>query len=500
MKKINIYILLLSLFLFSCYKDKGNYVYEDLPEVILSTDKDTVYVTQFDTLFISINAYLDGNKESDYDFSWRLWSNDIGNTTKKSFPDTKDFEYKVTEVPGSYTLVLSCQNRETKVNTYKSVQMRVQGVISEGWLVLNEKNGQTDFDLIMTPFFSTRYEKDIILKNLYEEVNGEKLNDRGVKISNYFAIGRYQYVVVVTESGGVRLNASTMQKTYDFSTLMLDGKPLKPENYFYISYYWALGRGNEILISDGRYYINELLGSGFTEAILKDGETYKSSKYGAKWMWTFKGMIYDELKGRFLSVEAPLLTATKLPEAKGRLFDWNNLNGELRYIETGFNFYEYALIKDWDTGAYNLYVLNFDEKNDFDVALYSAEKCEKIDDAKYFSIGERGNVFYYSTESDIYIYDYAGSNASRKVYSVNNNERITGVKILKPYVDRFVTNHPYNNKVLVIATYNDSNQEGKVLMYYINESNGDIDFSSKKEFGGFGEILDMDYNFPIYGS
>ncbi len=52
----------------------------------------------------------------------------------------------------------------------------------------------------------------------------------------------------------------------------------------------------------------------------------------------------------------------------------------------------------------------------------------------------------------------------------------------------------------MISTYNDTLKEGKVYMYYINESNGDIDFTSEKVFDGFGEILDMDYNYPIYGT
>ncbi len=36
-------------------------------------------------------------------------------------------------------------------------------------------------------------------------------------------------------------------------------------------------------------------------------------------------------------------------------------------------------------------------------------------------------------------------------------------------------------------------------MYHINETNGTIDISSEKTFEGFGEILDMEYNYPKYG-
>ena len=484
----------------SCYEDLGNYDYTDLSEVTLNTERDTFFVTQFDTLLIPVDVYLEDMNEDDYDFSWKLWSNDLVYTVEKSFPDMRDFEYRVTEVPGSYTLVLICQNKTTNVKTFKEIILSVQGIISEGWLVMHEKDGQTDFDIIMSPFFTNRYDEDIVLKSLYESVNGEKLKGRGVKISNYFAIGRYQYVVAITDEEGVRMNAKTLQKTYDFSTLMLDGKPFKPENYFYFSYYWCLGRGSEVLISDGRYYINTLLGNGFTQPILKDGETYKSAKYGTKYMWLFQGMIYDDLKGRFLGVQNDLLVATELHQAEGRLFDWNDMNGSLVFMDTGFKFYEYALIKDWDTGVHGLYVMNFDLRENYDIAAYSAANCEELDNAKYFSLGQRGNVFYYGTDNDIYLYDYAGTNASRNVYTVNDGERITGFDILRSNVDRYIQNHPYDNKVLMISTYNDTLKEGKVYMYYINESNGDIDFTSEKVFDGFGEILDMDYNYPIYGT
>ena len=74
------------------------------------------------------------------------------------------------------------------------------------------------------------------------------------------------------------------------------------------------------------------------------------------------------------------------------------------------------------------------------------------------------------------------------------------MKIFKPCVDKFISNHPYNNKILVLSTYNDSSKEGKIYMYNINESNGDLDRATEKVFSGFGEILDMEYNYPKYGS
>ena len=89
-------------------------------------------------------------------------------------------------------------------------------------MVLQEKDGKTDFDLIMSPYFSNRVTQDEILHDVYKTINGESLAGRGVKIGSFFCIGRYQNVVVLTDKGGVRLSAITMQKTFDMSTLMLD--------------------------------------------------------------------------------------------------------------------------------------------------------------------------------------------------------------------------------------------------------------------------------------
>ena len=77
------------------------------------------------------------------------------------------------------------------------------------------------------------------------------------------------------------------------------------------------------------------------------------------------------------------------------------------------------------------------------------------------------------------------------------DEKITGMKIFKPCIHRFIPNHPYNNKVLILSTYNESKKEGKIYMYYINEVNGMIDIASEKVFEGFGEILDMEYNLSL---
>ena len=492
----------------ACYEDEGNYDYLNLPNVSIEA-KDTVYATQFKLLEVPVEMNFDGDVEDNYEYSWRIWSNEpLGNRNQREIATTKDLSYELSDVlPGSYTLLLTCHNKRTDVNTYKEIYLSVQGLITEGWMVLHEKDGQSDFDLIMSPYFSNRASNDEVIHNLYESINGEPLEGRGVKIASYFCKGRYQDVIVLTDKGGARLSAITMQRTFDMSTLMKDMTDWNPENYLFWHYYWSPGYyGFDALISNGRFYIYSAIGdmgfTSYTEPILKDGIEYKASPYGPKWFDYYKGIIYDELGGRFLGIdnntyELKDMAAPSAPQP----FDWSDMHSTLRYMDTGYNYYEYGLMKDWDTGKHTLYVFNFDTKPNIAVTMHSADNCPELDDAKYFAIGSLGNVFYYATQSDIYQFDYAGTKEGKKVYSLANaNEKITGMKIFKPCVDRYISSHPYNNKILILSTYNESTKEGKVYMYYVNVSNGTIDMDSEKVFGGFGEILDMEVNYPKYGS
>ena len=143
MKKI-IYLFFfipLMINLAACYDDTGNYDYTDLPDVDIKM-QDTVYATQFKTLELTADVDLNDAPESDYEFNWRIWSNEIGGVwEQKEIGNSRNLTYEVAEIPGSYTLVLTVTNKKTEVKTHKQIYLAVQGSITEGWMVLQEKEG-----------------------------------------------------------------------------------------------------------------------------------------------------------------------------------------------------------------------------------------------------------------------------------------------------------------------------------------------------------------------
>ena len=279
----------------SCYNDNGNYDYISLPDVKITTDKDAYAAEQFQTLEIAADVDLAGDSEADYEYTWRLWSNDIKRKDyqkEKVIGNEKNLSFKVEELAGLYTLVFTCHNKRTNVDTFKQMALTVQGSITEGWLVLHEKDGVTDFDLIKTPFFSSRVDKDIVLRNLYA-INGEQLEGRGVRIGSFIDYQR-QYVTIMTDKGGAKLEGSTMQKIFDMSSLMTDGKPWNPQNYIWSPYKGAFSRyGYEVMVNDGRVYIYNTIWkfTSYVEPIQPDGLTYRASKYMPRFIW---GSYYGE--------------------------------------------------------------------------------------------------------------------------------------------------------------------------------------------------------------
>jgi len=261
-----------------------------------------------------------------------------------------------------------------------------------------------------------------------------------------------------------------MQKTFDMSTLVLDLSSWKPESYIFWQYYWSPGRfGYDAIVSNGRFYeYSAIRSTGFTtytEPILKDGLTYKASPYAPKWFDYYQGILYDEIGGRFLGIEKNTWILKELAVATTtQPFDWGNMHASLRYMETGYNNYEYGLFEDWDTKKMTLCVFNFDTKPNIGVGKYPADNCPELEKAKYFAVGSLGPVFLYATDRDIYRYDYNGTNTGEKLYTLAQaDEKITGMKIFKPCIHRFIPNHPYNNKVLILSTYNESKKEGKIM-------------------------------------
>lgn len=146
--KNRIYLFVLSLtalFAASCYEDLGNYDYEDLNTVTISKFKDGGYVcARGEVLDIIPGIKLENDSLGDvkrYEYSWVAKNKNVSTDKLKTFSlsDERNLYYQMNLPAGDYVLIFTVKDKKTELSWIQSTQLSVTGSISEGWLLLTEK-------------------------------------------------------------------------------------------------------------------------------------------------------------------------------------------------------------------------------------------------------------------------------------------------------------------------------------------------------------------------
>lgn len=506
--KNKIYLLLgfFCLLLMSCYKDKGNYDYTELPEVSIENIKDSYSIAQLDTLVLSPEIITEDNlyNDDDWYYIWRIYPKENSIDT---IGQERILSYYFKEDPGVYHIYFTAINKQTELKYSKDIEINLAGVYMDSWMVLYEKNGECDFDLLNDRFF-TKYDqnKDIYYKGVYKMIHGNAFPGKPVKIAPYY-YPYTQYNYIFSDQGGERLSVTSMETLQDMSNFLLGGKGLPFKGYCF-TYKTSGLSGIEILFAGERIFMSTRgTGSqdGFTEPICRNGLTYRAAPFAARRVRFPMGTaFYDEEHCRFLEVSGSgnTFVIQEIADTPDNKFSLNNMDATMVFMDNGFNQNEYAVMRNRTTGIYSLYALSFYNANRYAEAKYEMTQCPDIEHAISYAVGSRAEVFYYATPDNVYLYDYKVNNkADICIHNLNLSaeEEITCLRIFRPN-EYYAMEHKYDNKVLFVATYNSNTDKGKIYMYYINESNGNVDENSIKTIEVEGKIKDMAYHYGVYGS
>lgn len=502
--KINLLFVLYCL-LVSCYKDKGSYDYVELPQITIGNIKDSYNIAQLDTLVLNPEIVSEGEEYngSDWDYIWRLYP---GKNNIDTIGKERVLSYQFIEEPGVYHIYFTAINRQTELKYSKDIVVNLAGVYMDSWMVLYEKDGGCDFDLLNDRFF-TKYDqdKDIYYRGVYKMIHGHVFPGNPVKIAPYY-YPYTQYDYIFSDQGGERLSVTSMETLQDMSNFLLGGKDLTFEGFCY-TYKPSGASGIEILFASERIFLsNRGTGSqdGFTEPICNNGLTYRAAPFASRRVrFPLNTVFYDEEHCRFLEVGGGKnFIVQEIADTPDNKFSLNNMDATMIFMDNGFNQNEYAVMRNRTTGIYALYALSFYNKDRYAEAKYEMTQCPGIENAVSYAVGSRGEVFYYATTDNVYLYDYKVNNrADVCIHNLNlaANEEITCLRIFRPD-EYYAMTHKYDNKVLFVATYDSSTGKGKVYMYYIDESNGNVDENSVKTIEVGGKIKDMAYHYATYGS
>lgn len=405
MKKISI-LLLLSLLLFSCVKDEGNYDYLDESLVSLGEVtgiENTYNVNSLQNLQISPEVSRITN-DDEFDYYWIVWGYGINRTSwKDTISRERSLDYVVNLSSGTYQLAFQAKNKETGVSVYHISEMIVASIYSRGWYVTKTVEGGTELDFI---------EKDgIFHENVLQTVNGECVSGEALK--SFYQSQQYDHIqenpngtvtvldnqkvfYVLSENDMRVYNADNMQLFKKYEDAFLEVPTVHAPQDMY------LGMSGQFLINNKKLHWIRSLVSGNT------------SRFGFPMLGDYEvapftmgrmngGILVFDLKTH--SYKYAPYSQTYLVDLKteNSMQDCNNMDYDLVFMDEQTAYYNLttggiALMKHRDKEEYVGIMLNTDwssGKNPFAKFVKVPDGCV-VGKGKVFATNCTNDVLYFS--------------------------------------------------------------------------------------------------------
>ena len=491
----------------SCFKDNGNYDYKDL--VSIDIDDNTVptaVVKRQQEYLVITPSVKQGADDSNLSFEWRLkdnlWAPDpaTGEFIDEVIATSKNLNYLLDLPARQYHLLLYVSDKTNGVTEYRQIDLTVQTIAPQGLMVLHGDNASCDVSIVVNPKINATlsgFDQDNVQHHLFSDNNdGRKAEGAPVMVrQGAGGGGDYTYIFTNGHSGGYRTASTDLKIIGDYRSNFRD-MPASEVGFQGIAS-WSY---NELLVNNGDlYYCSQNAPNVHIPFGVKCfGLDYEAAPYiGTHRNGYVYGAFYDAKNRRFLYINYQQTILQFNAPASGR-FDMNSVGKDMVYGEMGFpaDFW-YCVMQDGsDVATRNLYVVDLNQ------SVYNAQStngaqiidiCAATEMAvsKYFAFGTRGYVMYHATNHKVYFNNYNGDRQSALLYDVlvhYPNYEITSMQLFKTS-----RNSVYDSKLLFLGIYNPVTQQGMLLQFVVNETNGTFEESAPTVYGGFGRIAHIDY-------
>lgn len=502
--------------LWGCYDDKGNYDYHDLDEIVIDSTGAGILanysVNRLDVLDIPIKVYFKGKlvNGSEYlypelECNWVVYQQgtDVPIAGRDTIAEGIELSLPLNLDARQWELVFTVLNKETGVRAFMKFGLKVNAGLSEGWMVLYERDGKTDVGILANKRIAPNVVNEQVWVDVFETFTGASLEGEPVRLL-YSKVTKPEVVMAVTKKDMVAVDPLSFTKLYSFDALFWTAPEVKAPRY-----YTAFYNKREMVINDGKVHTANYTTSGSDRSSIHFGAPCYGG-YGrlANWSPTtssYSAVLYDEVQQCFKCVKANSSEVSDFPAQDAAVaFDCKNVGLELvasdygrAIMSSGFvmGHYEDIVMRD-ATGHYYLLIADFSSQTMVGVGKYDMGRCEGLSDGIVsVAAGYKGEIFYYATGNGLYLYDYKGTNTTGDgpVWNVPTGEQITCIRLQKYcYGTTMMAPIPVNDcEVLYVATYNEKEGNGTVYQFMVDPSSGAVDKGSLLSFSGFGKIKDM---------
>jgi hypothetical protein len=162
-KYIYTVLIFMSVFALSCMKDKTNMDIKQIDAIVIDTagiSATSFTAFQLDSFKVKIKVSKPGLAVGDLNYEWTV---NAFQGYKRVVGTGKDLSTKITEAPGSYSLIYTVTDPKTNLKAFWSWTLTVNSPFGSGLLVSDTKDGvNSDLNLIMSYNFTPSVAEDYV--------------------------------------------------------------------------------------------------------------------------------------------------------------------------------------------------------------------------------------------------------------------------------------------------------------------------------------------------
>lgn len=446
-------------------------------------------VDQFSVLNLTptiSQSHITGESNLEFKWTFRQFDEPRNPGDIYDLAETRNLSEEISAAVGKHRIVYSVTDKTTNVTTFLYYQIRVIGVLTEGWTLLEETPQGGDISMVLPT--------GTVYHNVYSTRNGSYMDTpRSLAFINF---NTYKRLLALTATQGIECSLDDFSKVSEFESWFISstaptGSNVNPRIIRGITSSW-IG-----MINNDKFHVRiaggfpEPYGYGgyLTAPIDADGYSrdYRLAPFLLRTSSTYSGplqIMYDNLHKRFMyGFNSGLIPSLgHYPYSPGE-DEWNpsNVGMTMRHMDESRVAYQHNAVLQDDAG--DLYLLVCDGT----AVVTAANRFPKTKTLlpatlKGFTVAMSSKSLdhmYFVVGNKIYRYDIPAEQLYEE-YTFAANENPTVIK----------STSTGGSETLYIATYNGS--EGKLYAFDMLAT-GAMPSSHTKVDGGFSKIVDLVY-------
>jgi hypothetical protein len=482
----------------ACYKDQGNYDYQDREEITI-----TGIAASYDKISLADHITIDPvvtstDPKADFVCYWGIYETNVQGSAPKvdTIARSKAIDYLVIQPAKAWVLVFGAKNKHTGVTKIVTSTVNVVTQFTRGWYVMKDDGSKTDVDLFLTP---AKIAPESKVENVFSLVNGKKLDGKAALYGFYNnykstvtgALANTRALFILSDKDASVVNINTFKEIRGFSNLFYETPAVKQPAII-----CEASQANYIVNNGnvhGIYSMSSNVGQ-FGGVQMRDdvNSPYKLSKY---FITTPFGnpFFFDETSSSFVSTTGTSNVMSNVTDQAGTAMPANKNNKTALFmgVKASSPFSGVAIFQDKTDPA--LRILSQVTPTNYALKLVNdtiAASAKIMLAEKYALIFADENIIYFSVGNKVWSRNITNG-AERLQFTVPAGEEITFIRHRK-YAGSATAELPYYFNFMMIGTKAGANY--KVRMF--QKASGNLATTPDFTLEGAGSVGDVIYIAP----